>query len=345
MTTLTPAPADEMPADQLLAAVGLTPTQERVYVLLVGAPRLTAADIAERLELTPHVVWETLTALEADELVSEVADRPRRYQATPPDIAIPTLVLRRQQELQQARLAAVHLSKLARTAAAQQENVPEMLELLTGADTIVRRVDQLQRAAEHQVCGMVRLPTLGETVEPAELPNLARGVAYRAIYDPEVLAGPIPPDVLRSITQAGEQARVFPNVPTKMLLVDSKAALIPLISHDPGAGCLVVRAPALVDTLQMFFETIWEQSTPLTAPRQGATELGMSETNAEISEMILLLTSGLKDDAIARRLGVSSRTLDRRLHALMRTLAAGTRFQAGWQAALRFHPSLRSDDT
>jgi DNA-binding NarL/FixJ family response regulator len=53
-----------------------------------------------------------------------------------------------------------------------------------------------------------------------------------------------------------------------------------------------------------------------------------------------MLAAGLKDDAVARQLGVSKRTLDRRVQELMRNLGAWTRFQAGWLAALRLYPNL-----
>ncbi|WP_437115079.1 hypothetical protein [Streptomyces flaveolus] len=42
-----------------------------------------------------------------------------------------------------------------------------------------------------------------------------------------------------------------------------------------------------------------------------------------------MLHSGLKDQALARQFGISTRTAARRIAALMRRLDAGTRFQAG----------------
>jgi DNA-binding NarL/FixJ family response regulator len=42
-----------------------------------------------------------------------------------------------------------------------------------------------------------------------------------------------------------------------------------------------------------------------------------------------LLVAGLKDETIARQLGVSLRTVQRRIAALMHELGARTRFQAG----------------
>lgn len=51
------------------------------------------------------------------------------------------------------------------------------------------------------------------------------------------------------------------------------------------------------------------------------------------AELIPLLASGLTDRAIARQLDISFRTVQRRVHRLMRELGADTRFQAGWLSA------------
>jgi len=51
--------------------------------------------------------------------------------------------------------------------------------------------------------------------------------------------------------------------------------------------------------------------------------------------VLALLAAGMKDRAIARRLGVCERTVGRRVAALCRDLGAVTRFQAGAEAARR----------
>jgi DNA-binding NarL/FixJ family response regulator len=48
-----------------------------------------------------------------------------------------------------------------------------------------------------------------------------------------------------------------------------------------------------------------------------------------------LLQLGMKDETIARQLGVSLRTVRRRIAALMDDLGVDTRFQAGLEAARR----------
>ncbi len=63
-----------------------------------------------------------------------------------------------------------------------------------------------------------------------------------------------------------------------------------------------------------------------------------ADTSTPTSEEIALLTmlrAGLKDQAIARQLGLSTRTATRRIAALMARLDATTRFQAGVEACAR----------
>lgn len=345
MSVAEPTPQPMPEEERLLAAVGLSEVEERAYVLLIGTPRLTAADVAERLHLPARRAQAVLASLEGQGLVSRSLTKPPEYLPSPPDVVVPGLVLRRQEELQQVRLAAVKLAEQARRAAARREIGPEMLELISGSEAIGQRFAQLQHAAEDEVCVLDRPPYMSKSpLNPTEFAALDRGVAYRAIYDPEALASPGQPEALRGYLTAGEQARIFPEVPTKMILVDGKTALIPLDMRGVGEA-LLLRAPAVVDTLQMFFEVLWSQATPLVSAPTDASELNGdgATVQARNEELVTMLAAGLKDEAIARRLGISPRTLDRRVQTLMRTLTARTRFQAGWQAACRFHVAPHSD--
>nr|WP_256332725.1 hypothetical protein [Streptomyces sp. 2131.1] len=64
-----------------------------------------------------------------------------------------------------------------------------------------------------------------------------------------------------------------------------------------------------------------------------------SVTNGQVTdedrELRTMLSSGLKDEAMARRLEIHVHTVRRRISRLMRELKAETRFQAGVQAAMR----------
>lgn len=328
-----------------LACVGVSALEEQAYTVLLDDPAVTVAALAERLGVSQRRARDVLSGLEAHGLVSCVSTRPRRYEVTDPEIAVATLVLRRQEELQRARLAAVRMAERARHAGARTLG-PEMLELVSGPEDTRRQLDQLQRAAEREVCSLDRPPyvTHGShsPTNPAEDDALTRGVSYRAIYDPRAFTYSWQPAELRHFLQAGEQVRVYPDLPTKMIIVDRRVAFIPLDAHQPGAESLLVRAPAVVDTLQMFFETLWAQATRLPTPSDaaGMTSLVGDRPEQQMVDLVNLLLAGLKDEVIARQLGVSASTLDRRVRALMRSLGVRTRFQLGWQARGRFQNTV-----
>jgi len=53
---------------------------------------------------------------------------------------------------------------------------------------------------------------------------------------------------------------------------------------------------------------------------------------SEDQQLLSLAAAGLTDQAIARRLGVAQRTVERRMQRILKALDATTRFQAGLRA-------------
>jgi DNA-binding CsgD family transcriptional regulator len=135
---------------------------------------------------------------------------------------------------------------------------------------------------------------------------------------------------LRRCTKAGEQARFLPDVTLKFFVVDRTTALMPVSYTEPDPSVrLLVHASALIDVLLCCFESLWTRATPFDATEA---QCGPS---ARDRELLSLMASGMKDRALARALGVTERTVGRRLTELMAELGVETRFQAGVQAARR----------
>jgi DNA-binding CsgD family transcriptional regulator len=103
------------------------------------------------------------------------------------------------------------------------------------------------------------------------------------------------------------------DLPMRMVLVDHRAALLSL---DPEAAVLL-RSPALVAALHTYFDLLWER-----AIRLDGEDTGLSET---LHQVLRLLVTGMTDVAIARRLGISERTVRRHVVALQQRLQAGNR--------------------
>ena len=94
-------------------------------------------------------------------------------------------------------------------------------------------------------------------------------------------------------------------------------------------GHLVVRTPALVATLRDLFDVAWHHASPLPSP------VADRSADARDGALLELLALGAKDETVARRLGVSLRTVRRRTALLMQEMGATTRFQAGREASRR----------
>ena len=85
--------------------------------------------------------------------------------------------------------------------------------------------------------------------------------------------------------------------------------------------------------MQALFDELWGVGLPFVEGGGDGTEKAVSEDR--MREVVTLLARGLKDDAIARRLGVSVRTVRRLISATIDDLQADSRFQAGVVAVQR----------
>ncbi|GAA1244053.1 helix-turn-helix domain-containing protein [Kitasatospora nipponensis] len=313
----------------LLEPVGLSADDSAVYRHLldhVGAP---AAEVARTLALPAQTVDACLRRLTAAGLCNRLAGPLDRHVAAPPDIALETLVLDRQQALDRLRTQGRELAVRAKTAAARPGS---LIETVDGQDAVLALIAGLELGARQEVCIVDSPPYLVGAVENTnELQALARGVRYRAIYHAPALAEPGRTAALERYIAAGEQARSLPRAHLKMLIVDRQQALLPLsfTSTDATSRLLVAPSP-LLDALLIAFESLWNQATPLgTVAGRGAVTGGVEPRDREI---LRLMAAGVKDRAIARALGIGERTVMRRIQALMAELNAATRFQAGARA-------------
>jgi DNA-binding CsgD family transcriptional regulator len=159
---------------------------------------------------------------------------------------------------------------------------------------------------------------------------LRRGVRYRAIIDRRVLDLPGMVDDVVASAAAGQEIRVVDRVPVKAVIVDREVAMLPLRHNQhtaPATGLL--HASGLLDAMLAFHDVLWERGYPL-LPGPGAAPAEIDEVDGRI---LALLLSGLTDQAVAGKLGLSLRTVQRRIHDLMARAGVGTRVQLGWHAA------------
>ncbi|RJL35584.1 TrmB family transcriptional regulator [Bailinhaonella thermotolerans] len=314
----------------MLQALGLTAFQERVYRTLLRFPALPVAELAAQAQGSPSRVRQALARLGELGLLRRAGRG--RYVPVPPDAALYALIHRREAELNDARVAVEELAADFR--AGQLLTDPAgLIEVVTGAEEIRRRTLAEHEGVREEILGLDRPPYAWPPDAYDEVrggaAQLARGVRMRIIYSGEALAMPGRMEAVRRLAALGEQARMLPELPVKLRIYDRSKALMPLTTAERALESLAIVHPSgPLDALFALFEALWATASPITP---GPAAPGGREDPHE--EVIALLAAGLKDETIARHLGVSTRTARRRIAAAMDLLNAATRFQAGVNAA------------
>lgn len=207
-----------------------------------------------------------------------------------------------------------------------------VLELIESRAHLSAVLAQLYESYRSDVMCFQRAPILAPTVLPPQTPR--SGVRVRTVSDNSLLEAPGAFERIKEDVMRGEQARMQPALPFKMMIFDRKAAVISLDGDRPEhAPTLLVHSGALLNALCLLFEFVWERATPILLAR-GNARADKGDGDEFAAALVPLLSAGLNDKAIAAELGISSATLNRRMSELMRKTGTRTRFQLGWHAAL-----------
>lgn len=218
--------------------------------------------------------------------------------------------------LDQAAAIAVALSGQWRRRRAD-DDPGSAVEVLTGADTVAQRWRQARRLGATSVRVAVddrATALLEHLAEPARDGVHERRITAVDVGRDAALPTDLPADV---------ECRVLTRPVLPMLLVDDLWALV--LAGDDGQQALLIHPCGLLDAMAALFERWWALAVPVRS-----TDVGQAPDD----RLVTLLLSGLTDDAIARQLGISSRSCQRRVAALMERLGARSRFEAGVKAAL-----------
>jgi DNA-binding CsgD family transcriptional regulator/sugar-specific transcriptional regulator TrmB len=271
------------------------------------------------------------------------------WRATAPDIALEALVHAREAELIRLRGRVEELLRGYRHG--QRTTRPdELIEVVSGREAIAACWRSLQSCARDSLRILDRAPHILVSTPQDEAAVLRRGVRAEVIYEHETVGDPHRLAAIRTCMAIGEQAKMLPTLPFKLALVDDRWALLPAGAGSTLDSALVVRRCSLLDALSRLFTLCWSQAMriprvqpePATDSRQareaarrngGDGPATPADPLCRRRELLTLLAEGLPDDSIARKMGVSPRTVQRLIREFMDSCGARTRFQAGVQAA------------
>lgn len=306
--------------------MGVDAFDEECYRALLTRQAATPAELAVELSCSADRAVRSLTRLCDHGLVARLSGTRHRYAAIDPHYAVERLVRFRVGELDRVRDAAGELGRLFDVA---QPGGSSAIEIVRGEEALGRWFVRLQQEARHEVRTLDRPPYALTTANPVEERALGKGVVYKAVYAPEAFEWPGTRAHIRGLVGQGEQARVLPGLRVKLAIADGSLALMPLSLDLTDVRAAIIRPSTLLDVLVDFWQSCWDQAAPLVP----------SPSDSPLTEddklLLSLLVSGLKDEAIARQLGWSVRTMRRRISRLHELLDATNRFQAGVTAARR----------
>ena len=162
-----------------------------------------------------------------------------------------------------------------------------------------------------------------------KLRALERDVDLRVIYSPELLIHPIVRKNVARQLEAGAKVRATPAPTIQMFLCDGRSAVLTRLARSGPRHAVLVRESTLVGVLYMLFDAWWAEAKDASLYLADSAADPLAGVSCEERVLLQLLGDGLTDETVAQQLGISVRTVRRRVATLLRELKADSRFQAG----------------
>jgi sugar-specific transcriptional regulator TrmB len=328
-----------------LESIGLAPAEVLAYRMLLRSPTASIADLATRLRMPILDVRAALRGLEAKGLIGRIPGSAQRFRlALAPEDVFRPLVRQRRAELQAMRSDVDALTEEYR--GRRQRPDGERIDVLYG--NAATHVTRLVAGAAAEVCALVteRVRALPARGRAARRP----GVRVRAVYPRASLARADGRREIESAVRAGALIRVVDEPPFALLIVDRSVALVAARTDTGSAALAVDVTPAasggdalliypggLQESVFAVFDRTWSVAEPVRITESGPVcgEPALAVPCPDDLRLLTLLLDGLTDDAIATKLDLGTRTVQRRVRDLIEAAGARTRLQLIWQATRR----------
>lgn len=329
----------------MLDVFGLSAEAESVYRAMLASPTCTVSELALATAVDEAAVVRSLEELRQAAIISAGPDG--FDEPLPPEQAIEALIAREEEMLSERRrrLSAQRegVGDLVRTfvAARQTEEPSGSIERLVDGSAVRARLYELEKLTT-QTCWSMR-PSSAPSVQSLDSArrldqeSMSRGVGMRWIVSATSLADQAYRDYLSERVADGGEVRVHPAPPMAMILLDETVSVIP--DGDQG-GAVILHGAALSLPVRRLFDEAWSTSAPLGEWLAVGAEMDSRQLRSR--QVVTMMAQGMTDEAIARRLGVSVRTVGRLISTATDALGATGRFQAGVLAVQKGWVSARS---
>jgi DNA-binding CsgD family transcriptional regulator len=312
----------------------LDPEDVAVYRFFLDEPA-TVAQCCAAMGLCEGEVDHRIVRLTKRRLLRPSLAEPDLIEAVSPDLAAAELAAPMQARAHQLMLESEsvrqELSGLTSIyRAAQRKHFAYLSsEVLLDGDKVRQRLRDLGTEAQTSVLAAhPTMPPAANLRMGFELDRqmLSRGVEFRSLFPHTARRQHDAVEYMLLLQGLGAKVCTAPVIPARMIIMDGEVAVVP-IKPEQGTGAVVLRDPPVLDFLIRVFEHLWERASPVSRPEYD----GHVFEEIELS-ILAELAHAHTDEAIARRLGISTRTLRRYLTAMCARLGVETRFQLGMAA-------------
>jgi hypothetical protein len=326
-------PAPRPPGDPAVGALPSLRDQDiRVFEWITRAGLLERGRARAELGLSEEQLTDSVRALTGVHLLRRPADGTGELVPLAPEAAVASVVSLREAALRRRladteRLRAELLALAPAYAEGRRrrltaEPVREVVhrQALAGllAEAAARCAGQVRSChpgAEGALEALARLLFQDSAV-------LGRQVRLRTLYRHTAQHDRPTREQVRRLTARGAEVRTVSEVAGPLVAFDEDIVFIPR-REDPE-GAVVIRDPSTVAYLCGVFDQSWSAAAEFGPVRPAV------PARTEVRQAIVrLLAEGLKDEVVARRLGMSLRTCRKHIAEIMGQLGARSRFQAG----------------
>lgn len=323
--------------------LGFTDDQELLYLTLIGRPHLRIVDLSDHLHRPLSQIEADIEVLRGFGLILADPDEDGRCVVKNPVSALGALIDRREDELMNTyrRVSETRAQVFAQISAIPSAEAPESsgdgVETIVGVDQVRAKLDELSFFARETILavqpgGPQSVASLDDS-QRLDQRALRRKLVMRVIHDAKIMDDEMNVIHLLELVRRGVQARVTSEPLSRMVIIDQKVAVIALDPADSRRGALLVRHPGLVLGFVQLFHRLWDNSVEI--EWESSSSSGQESVDEQARQILALLAKGQTDEAVARTLGCSVRTVRRQVARLMVELKATSRFEAGMLAAQR----------
>ncbi|MEU8431951.1 helix-turn-helix transcriptional regulator [Streptomyces sp. NPDC029216] len=157
--------------------------------------------------------------------------------------------------------------------------------------------------------------------------QISAGIAMRTLYQHTTRFDEATKEYVRAVTEYGAQVRTLEEFFDRLIIVDDVAFIS---ANEDRTTAISITEPTIVRFLRDTFDKAWDRAKPFPFVPLHAAKAADEVVPAIRESISRLLVEGYSDKAIARRIGISERSLQAHIAAIKQELGAHNRLQLGY---------------